>query len=67
MPLVSLHWAAVSRSDSWDMDFYLLAVSGVSTRLVRGNQTKSTVAAQARRVRFAREAPAHHKPEDTGF
>ena len=30
--LMSSHRAAVHRSDSWDMDFYLLVVSGVSTR-----------------------------------
>jgi hypothetical protein len=28
---------------------------------------KSTVVAQAKRVRFARVATAHHKSEDTGF
>jgi hypothetical protein len=67
MPSMSLHWAAVSRSDSWDMDFYLHVVSGVSTRLVWGNQMKSIVIAQAKRVRFARVTTAHYKLEDTGF
>jgi hypothetical protein len=32
MPLISSHRAAVRRSDSWDMDFYLLVVSDMSTR-----------------------------------
>ena len=63
---MSSHQAAVSRLGSWDMDFYLHAVSGVSTRQ-RGNQMESTVVARAKRVRFTRVATAHHKSEDTGF
>jgi hypothetical protein len=49
------------------MDFYLHVVSGVSTRLVRGNQMKSAVVARAKRVRLIRETTEHHKSEDTGF
>ena len=33
----------------------------------RGNQIKSAMVAQAKRVRFARVAIAHHQSEDTGF
>jgi hypothetical protein len=64
---MSSHQAAASHSGSWDEDFYLHVVSGVSTHLVWGNQTKSAVAAQAKRVRFTCVATAYHKSGDTGF
>jgi len=44
---MSLHQAAASHSGSWDEDFYLHVVSGVSTCFLRGNQMKSRGAAQA--------------------
>jgi hypothetical protein len=64
---VYLWITVVSRSNSWDMDFYLHVVSGVSTHLIWGNQMKSTMIAQAKRMRFIRVIIAHHKSEDTSF
>jgi hypothetical protein len=56
---MSSHQAAVRRSDSWDMDFYLLVVSGVSTRTralrcaASPHARKPSAATQAERVSHA--------------
>ena len=65
---VSSYRAAVRRSDSWDVDFYLLVVSDVSTRRRRwrGNQAKS-VASYARRVSPVHVTRTNHKSGDIGF
>ena len=65
---MSSHRTAVRRLDSWDVDFYLLVVSDVSTRYRRrrGNQTKSGVS-YTRHVLPARVTQMNYKSGNTGF
>ena len=63
---MSLHRAVVSHSDSWDMDFYLLVVSGVSSRY--GDETKRNLdGGVGKRVRCVRGSPTRIKPGDLAY
>ena len=65
---MSSYRTVVRRSDSWDVNFYLLVISDVSTRhrRWRGNQVKS-VTSYARHVSLTYVVRTNHKSGDTGF